>query len=846
LSDLLELYAELHIRSGFATSRRWKYGYDSFDNGVKISLPVRRAYRTLQESERAAFGDPFRTSATNCFLEWVTDSASAEDRYSPFLTTLYSLRPDVMTAFPDIRGKDRDKFLEWASTSGASEFGYDPVAMRVAGNVPHRRALPSRNEITAESPTENFALKCSIIIPVHNNAALTRKCLESVFATLPREIQCEIIVVDDGSTDSTSEILNTYGNRIRVITHSINKGFALSCNDGAAVAGGEYLIFLNNDTIPEPGWLNALVRYADMHPMAAAVGSKLLFPNDTIQHCGIVICEDGEPRHLYAGFPADHPAVNRPRKLKAVTGACILIRPQDFRIVNGFDPAFRNGYEDVDLCLRLGELAREIHCCLESELYHLEAITREPSNGNQIQNRNLYRSRWADRTSSDEIDHYLSDGLLKLEYPPFFPIRFSISPLLATVGGAGRQTEADRLIEARSRQVIGLLKDNIRLNVRVQQAELREQPRHRNNSSGSPLMMATIEQPRILHRGQMRHPANRPTERIISIVLPVKNGRPKLEKLLPAIMTQKTRDYVEIVAVDSGSKDGSVELLKQFDATVVSIDPRSFNHGLTRNLATTYASGSIFVFLNQSTLPANDYWLANLVRPLAEHGSLAAVCGRVLPREDADLLTRWEIHRNVNASSERIVTEITDWNVYRSLTPHVLRAFVNFHTLSAAIRADVFRKIPFRDANFAEDLIWGKEALESGLRIQFEPSSIAFHSHNYSLLDIFRRNFDDGVACHEIVGITMDDRKVLPDMREIRNIWRYLEHECGLKGEALEEWRIRAAVRRTVQLLGQWLGLNFHCPGGDYAALLSLTEQIKTGAMTEISDGTIADAHAAR
>jgi GT2 family glycosyltransferase len=208
--------------------------------------------------------------------------------------------------------------------------------------------------------------KCSIIIPVYNNAALTCKCLESVFATVPREIPCEIIVVDDGSTDSTSEILNAYENRIRVITHSINEGFARACNDGAAAATGEYLIFLNNDTIPQPSWLTSLVRYADMHQTAAVVGSKLLFPNGTIQHCGIVICGDGEPRHLYAGFPADHSVVNRPRKLKAVTGACFLIRRQDFRIANGFDPAFRNGYEDVDLCLRLGELGREIHCCLES------------------------------------------------------------------------------------------------------------------------------------------------------------------------------------------------------------------------------------------------------------------------------------------------------------------------------------------------------------------------------------------------------------------------------------------------------------------------------------------------
>jgi GT2 family glycosyltransferase len=844
LSDLLDLYVELHYQNGFATSRKWKYGYGYFDNGVKISLPMRRAYWNLGEVERAAFGDPFRTDTPNSFLRWATDPASTDDQYSPFLRALYELRPDVAAAYPDIRGKDRDEFLEWVSTSGPREFGYDPEAMRIFENTTPARRSVSPDDTGEESSAAESGPKCSIIIPVHNHTSLTHKCLDSVLATLPADFECEIIVTDDGSADDTADVLSGYKDRIRTVTHSVNKGFAISCNDGAAIAGGEYLIFLNNDTIPQPGWLDALVRYAERHPRAAVVGSKLLFPNDTVQHCGIVICADGEPRHLYAGFPGSHPLVNRPRRLKAVTGACFLIRRQDFRMVNGFDPAYRNGYEDVDLCLQLEELGREIHCCYESVLYHLEAITRESNEADQSWNRKLYRSRWADRAAPDELDHYLADGLLKLEYPPFYPIQFSISPLLATTNGSGRQNEADRLIEARSRQVMALLKDNIRLNVRVQEAELRQSVRGNGHGGSSGFM--TIEEPRILHKGQIRWPSDSATERIVSIILPVKNGEAKLRNLLPAILGQKTRDYVEIVAVDSASSDGSVELLKQANATIISIDPRSFNHGLTRNLATTYASGSIFVFLNQSTLPADEQWLANLIRPFADDPSLAAVCGRVLPRPDADLLTTREINTNVNASTERMITEITDWNLYQTLRPHIIRALVNFHTLSAAIRADVFRKIPFREANFAEDLIWGKEALEAGLRIQFEPSSLAFHSHNYSVLDIFRRNFDDGVACHKIVGITMDDREIAAHMREIRNLWRYLENECGLEGEALERWRVEAAVRRTALVLGQWLGLNFHRANGDARALLSLTEQIKAGAKTEIPEESVVHAHPAR
>src|SRR5262249_57899540 len=122
--------------------------------------------------------------------------------------------------------------------------------------------------------------------------------------------------------------------------------------------------------------------------------------------------------------------------------------------------------------------------------------------------------------------------------------------------------------------------------------------------------------PRIIQKGEIQWPADKPEGRIVSIILPVKNGEAKLRMLLPVLRAQRTRDYVEIVAVDSGSSDASVELLKQSNATIISIDPRSFNHGLTRNLATTHACGSIFVFLNQSTLPARGYWLADLLLPL--------------------------------------------------------------------------------------------------------------------------------------------------------------------------------------------------------------------------------------
>ena len=678
--------------------------------------------------------------------------------------------------------------------------------------------------------------QCSVIIPVYNKASLTRQCLDALLMRPPQSASLEIIVVDDASTDLTAQLLGAYGDRIRVVTHATNAGFATACNDGAAVAGGEYLVFLNNDTIPEDGWLDALVRYAANNPQAAAVGGKLLFPDDTVQHAGVVICQDRNPRHIYGGFPADHPAVNKSRTFQIVTAACALVRRGPFEKVGGFDNAFLNGYEDVDFCLRLRERGYEVHYCHESVVYHLESVSINNELEYQEPNFQLYRRRWAHRVQPDDFQYYFEDGLLDVAYGETYPAKLVISPLLAVVDGKDRARQADRLLDRRARRMFDLMKDNIRLRLRTQEAELQ-----RTCSNGNAVAASTktpVGEPRLLFQGEPRPLVNESGGCLISIIVPVKNGAAKLRELLPRFLAQRSRDQIEIVAVDSASTDDSVDTLRQAGATVVTIDPQSFNHGLTRNLATKYARGSVFVFLNQSTLPADELWLANLVAPFDKEPSLAGVCGRVLPRHDADLLTHKDINQNENAKPERSVRAITNLAEYQALSHDALRQFVNFHTLSAAIRADVFRRLPFRETNFAEDLMWGKDALEAGYKIAYEPSSVALHSHNYSFLEIFRRNFDDGLALRKIVGWRSDEGDVLPAIvAMVRDDHRYLERECRLDAHQLEQWRLVSVLRRAAQVMGHWIGVNQDPTKADLTPLLSITERIKAGAKTEAADG---------
>lgn len=333
----------------------------------------------------------------------------------------------------------------------------------------------------------------SIVIPVHNKATITRQCLEALLREEDDGVQREIIVVDDGSSDLTPHILAGYGDRIRVVRHEAARGFATACNAGAAAASHELIVLLNNDTIPTPGWLANLVAYAIEHPEAAVVGTKLLYPNDTIQHAGVVFGLDIAPHHLYAGFPADHPAATVSRRFQAVTAACALFRRAPWQELGGLSTDYQNGWEDVDYCLRAGESGYEVHYCAESVVYHFESATRDLLSAQERANRALFEERWREYIVPDDFGYYWLDGLLSAVYGARYPIQLSVSPLLGGVTVGDNDRLADRLLYDRARQVMILLRNNIVLNVRVQEAEARAADAERRLAAALQ-RLATVDQ----------------------------------------------------------------------------------------------------------------------------------------------------------------------------------------------------------------------------------------------------------------------------------------------------------------------------------------------------------------
>ncbi|MCB9358052.1 MAG: glycosyltransferase [Calditrichaeota bacterium] len=257
------------------------------------------------------------------------------------------------------------------------------------------------------TPSENKTV--SIIIPVFNRAELTERCLESI-ANAANRASYEVIVVDNGSTDGTKQLLSGIEGDITVITNRTNEGFAAACNRGSKLASAEWLLFLNNDTEVSDGYLDQLLNCASSLESCGAVGARLLYPSGRTQHAGLAFNNECTPYHIFQNFEADHPSVTESRKMSAVTAACMLIHSELFADFNGFDTSFVNGFEDVDLCLKLKQAGRTNYYCGTTNIIHHEESSEGRKN-HDGPNLRLFQQRWNRMIEQDDAGYLAAHGL---------------------------------------------------------------------------------------------------------------------------------------------------------------------------------------------------------------------------------------------------------------------------------------------------------------------------------------------------------------------------------------------------------------------------------------------------
>jgi O-antigen biosynthesis protein len=268
------------------------------------------------------------------------------------------------------------------------------------------RPLTAAEAASVRLPT-SLEPKASVIIPCYGNPRLTLECLKSI-ADHPPETPFEMIVADNASGDPGVKLLR-HVSGLRLEINEANLGFLRSCNRAAGLAKGEYLFFLNNDTLVKEGWLEPLVEVFRAFPDAGLVGSKLLFPDGSLQEAGGIIWRDGSAWNYGRSDDPEKPEYNYIREADYISGCSILVPAALRRELGGFDEHFAPGYcEDSDLAFRIRAAGKKAYYCPFSAIVHLEGLTHGTDldsgvKAYQVTNTKKFRERWRDTLTRE---HY--------------------------------------------------------------------------------------------------------------------------------------------------------------------------------------------------------------------------------------------------------------------------------------------------------------------------------------------------------------------------------------------------------------------------------------------------------
>lgn len=241
----------------------------------------------------------------------------------------------------------------------------------------------------------------SIVIPVYNHLDHTLACLRAL-AAYPPGLACEVIVIDDAGTgDDTPRVLPQVEG-LRYHRRAQNGGFIAACTDGIAMARGEYVVLLNNDTVPQPGWLDVLIGTFATHPRAGLVGAQLLYPDGRLQESGGIVFADGSA-WSYGRFesPSD-PRYAYVREVDYVSGAALAIPRALLERIGGLDARYKPAYyEDTDLAFAVHAAGHQVLVQPAARVVHDEGTSHGTDTGSgikayQVRNRAVFAQKWAE------------------------------------------------------------------------------------------------------------------------------------------------------------------------------------------------------------------------------------------------------------------------------------------------------------------------------------------------------------------------------------------------------------------------------------------------------------------
>jgi len=248
-----------------------------------------------------------------------------------------------------------------------------------------------------------------------------------------------------------------------------------------------------------------------------------------------------------------------------------------------------------------------------------------------------------------------------------------------------------------------------------------------------------------------------------TIIIPTKNGMERLPEVLQAVLNQKVPWSYNVIAIDSGSSDGTIEFLKTQKITLIEIKAEEFGHGKTRNQAIAATTAQYVVLITQDAVPVGDHWLQSLVSALECSPETAGAFGRHIAHENADPFTTRDLksHFDFFKAQPRVVSKQTDVIRYSNDKAWVQMLHF-FSDNNAILRRSVWERIPYPDVDFAEDQLWAKLIIDAGYSKAYVDEAIVSHSHDFSIWEKLQRCFDEAHSFQKSFGYSL-----VPNMTSI-------------------------------------------------------------------------------
>jgi rhamnosyltransferase len=294
----------------------------------------------------------------------------------------------------------------------------------------------------------------------------------------------------------------------------------------------------------------------------------------------------------------------------------------------------------------------------------------------------------------------------------------------------------------------------------------------------------------------------------VSIVIPTKNGGSLFLTVMQRLQSQVYEGFLEILVIDSGSVDETIDYAIEHGAIVKTIPAETFNHGLTRNYGISLSSGDIIILMTQDAVPADEYLVKNLVSSFSLADNVGGVYAKQIPRPEADIITKRNLDNWLTGRTALEIREMKDEATYEQLSPMEKYMFCNFDNVCSAISRKAWESLPLAESNFGEDVEWCLRSLKAGWKIIYQPAAAVIHSHDRSIFYEHKRTYVCHGKLYELFGLCcVPNRKAaLNSMLQMtcQDLRYVLKHEKRF----LQKLKLAAKipVLSIASVLGQYWG----------------------------------------